>query len=146
MPEGLGDLHAQFEAVRARLQADGLLDDARKRPLPLLPRTIGVVTSDRGAALHDIIRVAQGRCPVRIVVSPCLVQGSDAPRSIIAALDAIERLPGLDLVILGRGGGAAEDLIAFNDERVARRVATMRVPTVSAVGHEVDVSLSLIHI
>jgi len=144
VPQGLGDLHAQFEAVRKRLDDDGLLDETRKRPLPMLPRTIGVVTSDRGAALHDIIRVAQGRCPVRIVVSPCLVQGADAPRSIVAAIDAIERLgehQRLDVVIVGRGGGSAEDLIAFNDERVARRLAEVAVPTVSAVGHEVDVSI-----
>lgn len=142
LPDGEGDLHAQFEAVRQRLDADGLLDPERKRPLPQLPRTIGVVTSDRGAALHDIIRVAEGRCPVRIVVSPCLVQGPDAPRSIVAALDAIERLPGLDVIIIGRGGGAAEDLVAFNDERVARRIAALRVPSVSAVGHEVDISIA----
>ena len=142
LPEGLGDLHANFERVRARLQADGLLDEERKRALPMLPRTVGVVTSDRGAALHDIIRVAHRRCPVRIVVAPCLVQGADAPRSIVAALDAIERLPDLDALIIGRGGGSAEDLVAFNDERVARRLAEVAVPTVSAVGHEVDVAIT----
>jgi exodeoxyribonuclease VII large subunit len=101
-----------------------------------------VVTSPTGAALHDIVRCVQGRCPVRIVVSPCLVQGSDAPETIVAALHALQLLPELDVVIIGRGGGAAEDLLAFNDERVARAIAQCRVPTVSAVGHEVDVSIA----
>ena len=100
------------------------------------------MTSPTGAALHDIVRCAHGRCPVRIVVSPCLVQGSDAPETIVAALHAIQRIPELDVVILGRGGGAAEDLLAFNDERVARAIAGCRVPIVSAVGHEVDVSIA----
>ncbi len=142
VPFGLGELHAQFERVRKRLEADGLLAPERKRPLPKLPRVLGVVTSSSGAALHDIIRVAQSRCPLRIVVSPCLVQGNDAPVSIVAALEAIQLLPELDVVIVGRGGGAAEDLIAFNDERVARAIAACRVPTVSAVGHEVDISIA----
>ena len=142
LPYGLGELHAQFEAVRAKLEAEGLLDEARKRPLPSLPRVLGVVTSKDGAALHDIIRVSQERCPVRIVVAPCWVQGSDAPRSIGAALRAIQILPELDVVIAGRGGGSAEDLAAWNDERVARAIAACRVPVVSAVGHEVDVSIA----
>jgi exodeoxyribonuclease VII large subunit len=103
---------------------------------------VGVVTSEHGAALHDIIRVAQQRCPVRIVLSPCTVQGAEAPRSIARALKAIERVPNLDVVIVGRGGGSAEDLIAFNDERLARVIAACPVPVVSAVGHEVDVSIS----
>ncbi|HEX7481783.1 MAG TPA: exodeoxyribonuclease VII large subunit [Polyangiales bacterium] len=142
MPYGLGELHAQFERVRKRLEAEGLLAPERKRPLPKLPRVLGVVTSASGAALHDIIRVAHGRCPVRIVVAPCLVQGAEAPASIVAALEAIQQLPELDVVIVGRGGGSAEDLIAFNDERVARAIAACRVPTVSAVGHEVDISIA----
>jgi exodeoxyribonuclease VII large subunit len=142
MPYGLGELHAQFEKVRKRLEAEGLLEPERKRLLPKLPRVLGLVTSASGAALHDVIRVAQGRCPVRIVVSPCLVQGNEAPASIVAALEAIQLLPELDVVIVGRGGGSAEDLIAFNDERVARAIAACRVPTVSAVGHEVDISIA----
>ncbi len=142
VPYGLGELHAQFERVRKRLEADGLLAPERKRALPKLPRVLGVVTSQAGAALHDVIRVAHGRCPVRIVVSPCLVQGADAPASIVAALEAIQQLPELDVVIVGRGGGSAEDLVAFNDERVARAIAGCRVPTVSAVGHEVDISIA----
>ena len=142
LPQGLGDLHAQFEAIRQQLQAEGLLDPQRKRALPRRPSVIGVVTSPSGAAVHDIVRVATGRCPVRLVLAPCVVQGPEAPRSIVAALHAVQSLPDLDLVIVGRGGGSAEDLWAFNDERVARAIAACRVPTVSAVGHEVDVSIA----
>jgi exodeoxyribonuclease VII large subunit len=141
-PAGLGELQAQFERLRKKLAAEGLFAPERKRKLPLLPRVIGVVTSASGAALHDIIRVASSRCPVRIVVSPCTVQGAEAPASIVAALEAIARLPELDVVIVGRGGGAAEDLFAFNDERVARAIAACCVPTISAVGHEVDVTIA----
>jgi exodeoxyribonuclease VII large subunit len=142
MPEGLGELHAQFERTRIRLEAEGLLAPERKRALPRLPRVLGVVTSSAGAALHDIVRVAHGRCPVRIVVSACVVQGGEAPASIVTAIELIQKLPELDVLIIGRGGGAAEDLIAFNDERVARAIATCRVPTISAVGHEVDVTIA----
>jgi len=142
LPEGLGELHAQFERTRVRLEAEGLLAPGRKRALPRLPRVLGVVTSSAGAALHDIVRVAHERCPVRIVVSGCVVQGSEAPSSIVNAIELIQRLPELDLLIIGRGGGAAEDLIAFNDERVARAIALCRVPTISAVGHEVDVTIA----
>jgi exodeoxyribonuclease VII large subunit len=142
LPEGLGELHAQFERTRKKLEAEGLLAPERKRRLPRLPRVLGVVTSRDGAALHDIVRVANKRCPVRIVVAPCVVQGNDAPRSIVNALRLIQLLRGLDAVIVGRGGGAAEDLIAFNDERVARAIAGCRVPTISAVGHEVDITIA----
>jgi exodeoxyribonuclease VII large subunit len=142
MPEGLGELHAQFERVRKKLEADGLLAPERKRKLPHLPRVLGVVTSLHGAALHDIVRVVQARSPTRIVISPCSVQGPSAPASILRALRRIQKLQGLDAVIIGRGGGSAEDLVAFNDERVARAIAACRVPVVSAVGHEVDISIA----
>ncbi|HEX2679056.1 MAG TPA: exodeoxyribonuclease VII large subunit [Polyangiales bacterium] len=142
MPFGLGELHAQFERLRKKLEAEGLLAPERKRALPKLPRVLGVVTSQHGAALHDILRVAHARCPLRVVVSPCLVQGNDAPRSIVRALEQVQRLRELDVVIIGRGGGASEDLLAFNDERVARAIAACRVPIVSAVGHEVDISIA----
>jgi len=141
-PVGEGDLQAELARLKEALLAEGLLDPARKRPLPLFPRVIGVVTSATGAAVHDIIRVAQARSAVRIVVSPCVVQGAEARQSIVAALEAIQRLPELDVVIVGRGGGAAEDLQAFNDESVVRAIGRCRVPTVSAVGHEVDVTLA----
>jgi exodeoxyribonuclease VII large subunit len=142
VPHGLGERDLLLEALRKKLEAEGLLAAERKRPLPLLPRCIGVVTSMSGAALHDIARVAHGRCPVRIVIAPCAVQGVDAPLSIALALEKIQRVPELDVVIVGRGGGSAEDLIAFNDELVARAIANCRVPVVSAVGHEVDVSIA----
>jgi len=142
LPEGLGELHAQFERVRRKLDAEGLLAPERKRALPHLPRVLGVVTSLHGAALHDIIRVVQARSPTRIVISPCTVQGASAPASIVHALGRIQKLRGLDALIIGRGGGSAEDLAAFNDERVARAIAACRVPVISAVGHEVDVTIA----
>jgi exodeoxyribonuclease VII large subunit len=140
-PAGEGDLAAQFRKLVEKLSAEGLTDPARKRALPLLPRCIGLVTSEQGAALHDVIRVAEGRCPVRIVVAPCLVQGEFAPRSIVTALRAVQRVPELDVVIIARGGGSAEDLWAFNDESVARAIVACRVPVVSGVGHEVDTTI-----
>ena len=142
LPAGDGDLAARFEAIRKRLADEGLLDDARKRPLPRAPRVVGVVTSITSAALHDIVRVAHARAPVRLVVADCRTQGGEAPRSIVLALQAIQRLPGLEVVILGRGGGSAEDLWAFNDEAVCRAVAACRVPVVCGVGHESDYVLA----
>jgi len=139
---GLGESELLLEELRKKHEEEGLPAVERKRPLPLLPRCIGVVTSASGAALHDIVRVAHGRCPVRIVVAPCSVQGTDAPLSIARALEKIQRVPELDVVIVGRGGGSAEDLIAFSDELVVRAIAGSRVPVISAVGHEVDVSLA----
>ncbi len=141
-PAGAGDLAAQLRKLLERLTAEGLTDPARKRPLPLLPRCVGLVTSEHGAALHDVLRVARARCPVRIVLAPCAVQGSDAPRSIVLALKAVQRIAELDVVIVARGGGAAEDLWAFNDEAVARAIAACRVPVVSGVGHEIDSTLA----
>lgn len=142
LPAGQGDLHAEFERLRKKLEAEGLLDPAKRRPLPRMPRVVGVVTSLSGAALHDIVRVAKGRCPVRLIVSHCLVQGAEAPASIVKALDEIQRHPDVEVVIVGRGGGSSEDLFAFNDERVARAIARCRVPIVSAVGHEVDITIA----
>lgn len=141
-PAGEGDLAERFRRLVEKLTAEGLMDPARKRPLPLLPRCIGVVTSEHGAAVHDIIRVALGRCPVRIVVAPCVVQGNEAPASIVRALKAVQNVPELDVVIVARGGGSAEDLGAFNDEQVARAIVACRVPVVSGVGHEVDTTLT----
>jgi len=139
---GEGELAAQFRQLRARLEAEGLLDSERKRPLPELPQLVGVVTSRSGAALRDIIRVASERCPVQILVADCRVQGEEAPASIVSALELIQRIEGLDVVIVSRGGGSAEDLWAFNDEAVARAIADCRVPVVSGVGHEVDVTIA----
>ncbi len=139
---GEGDLAARFEKLRARLEAEGLLDPSRKRPLPAVPRVVGVVTSKTGAALRDIMRVAQERCPVHILVADCRVQGEQAPKSIVSALELVQRVDDLDVVIVSRGGGSAEDLWAFNDEEVARAIAACRVPVVSGVGHEVDITIA----
>jgi exodeoxyribonuclease VII large subunit len=140
--DGDGLRHKALEITRARLEADGLLAPERKRELPRFPRVIAVVTSPDGAALHDITAVLRRRAAnVRLVVVPAAVQGQSAPEELCFALDQVDRWGGADLVIIGRGGGAHEDLWAFNDERVARAVAACRVPTISAVGHEIDMSI-----
>ena len=140
-PAGAGAEAAAFEELKRKLASVGLFDDARKRKLPSVPRRIGVVTSRSGAALRDIIRAIHRRFPpAQIVVADCQVQGATAPAQIVAALRQIESAA-VDVVIVGRGGGAQSDLAAFNDERVVRAVAACRVPVVSAVGHEVDVTL-----
>jgi len=141
-PAGRGALLEALEQLKQRLAAEGLFAPERKRPLPSEPHVVGVVTSASGAAFHDIVSVAFRRGDLKIVLSPALVQGEGAPESLVRALDLIERYPGLDVVVIGRGGGSGEDLMAFNDERVVRRVARFRVPVVSAVGHEVDFSLT----
>ncbi len=140
--EGDGLRRKALEQTRARLEADGLLALERKRPLPRFPRVIAVITSPDGAALHDIVAVVRRRgANVRLVVAPAAVQGESAPDELCAALDRVNRWGGADVVIIGRGGGAREDLWAFNDERVARAVAACQVPIISAVGHEVDISI-----
>jgi exodeoxyribonuclease VII large subunit len=141
-PAGRGALLAALEALKEKLRAEGLFEPSRKRALPAEPRIVGVVTSAHGAAIHDIVKVAFRRGSVRIVLSPALVQGEGAAASIVSAIDRIERYPGLDVLIVGRGGGSNDDLLAFSDERVVRRVAAARVPVVSAVGHEVDTTLT----
>src|SRR5262249_46396682 len=140
--QGDGLRQKALERTRARLEADGLLRPERKRPLPRFPRVIAVVTSLDGAALHDIIAVLRRRAAnVRLIIVPAKVQGDSAVLELCAALDRVNRWGKADLCIVGRGGGGREDLWAFNDERVARAVAACNVPTISAVGHEVDMSI-----
>lgn len=142
-PRGLGAWQLAFEQIKKKLQAEGLFDAARKRPLPALPRKIGVVTSLDGAALRDIIKVLARRYPqAHLVVRPARVQGEGAADEIARGLDAVARVPGVDVVIVGRGGGSVEDLWAFNEEVVARAIATSPVPVISAVGHEIDFTIA----
>jgi exodeoxyribonuclease VII large subunit len=141
--EGEGLWRKAFEETRARLEKDGLLDPARKRPIPRFPSRVAVVTSPDGAALHDIRSVIARRNPsVDLIVVPAAVQGDAAPASLIAALERVARWQGADVVIVGRGGGSREDLWAFNNEGVARAIAACPIPTISAVGHEVDVTIA----
>jgi exodeoxyribonuclease VII large subunit len=142
-PAGVGMLHAHFEQVKAMLETEGLFDVSRKRDLPPLPRRVGIATSAQGAALHDILTVLSRRCPlVEVVVSPCLVQGEQAPASIVAALHALYVSDvAVDVIILARGGGSLEDLWCFNEEAVARAVFASPVPLVTGVGHETDTTI-----
>ncbi|HEX6127849.1 MAG TPA: exodeoxyribonuclease VII large subunit [Candidatus Limnocylindria bacterium] len=142
-PAGAGDLHQRYEQLRARLAAEGLFDERRKRQLPRWPRRIGVVTSPVGAVWRDIGNVVRRRYPfVELVLSPTIVQGATAAGAIVRALHRVYAQPGIDLVILARGGGSLEDLWSFNDEQVVRAIAASPVPIVVGVGHESDVTLS----
>jgi exodeoxyribonuclease VII large subunit len=140
-PAGLGAEALALEQLKAKLAAEGLFAAERKRPLPRFPRRIGVVTSRTGAAVHDIIRTVQRRLPTPILIADAAVQGATAPHQIVQAMAMVVRA-GVDVVIVGRGGGAATDLTAFNHERVVRTIARCPVPVISAVGHEVDLSLA----
>jgi exodeoxyribonuclease VII large subunit len=142
-PAGVGALHMQYEQLKARLLQEGLFDDELKRNLPALPRKVGLVTAPTGAALRDMITVARRRFPgIHLILSPALVQGAEAPASLIRALHLVARQPGVDVVIMGRGGGSLEDLWAFNDEELARAIRACPVPVVSAVGHETDFTIA----
>jgi exodeoxyribonuclease VII large subunit len=140
-PAGEGAEALALEQLKAKLAAEGLFAAERKRPLPRFPRRIGVVTSKSGAAVHDIIRTVQRRLPTPILIADAQVQGAAAPNQIVMGLAMVVRA-GVDVVIVGRGGGAATDLTAFNHERVVRTIARCPVPVISAVGHEVDLSLA----
>src|ERR1051325_7344324 len=142
-PEGLGARQLAFEQLKERLSAEGLFDPRRKRARPVLPRKIGVVTSLDGAAVRDIIRVLRRRyANAHIVIRPARVQGEGAALEIARALAGICKVKGVDVVIVGRGGGSIEDLWAFNEEVVARAIARCPVPVISAVGHETDVTIA----
>ncbi len=142
-PHGLGALQLAFDQLKKRLQAEGLFAAERKRPLPALPRRIGIVTSLDGAAIRDILKVLRRRAPnASVLIRPARVQGEGAAEDVARGLKAIVRVNGVDVVIVGRGGGSVEDLWAFNEERLARAIAACPVPVISAVGHEVDFTIA----
>ena len=142
-PKGIGALQVAFEQLKKRFDQEGLFDPARKRPLPFFPRRVGVITSGTGAALHDIVTVVHRRCPVtRLRVFPVAVQGPGAAEQIADAVQLANQHTDLDVLIVGRGGGSWEDLWSFNAEAVVRAVAGSRIPVISAVGHEIDFTLS----
>ena len=142
LPDGVGALYLAYEQLRRKLEAEGLFDPARKRPLPPYPTRIGIVTSQTGAAIRDMIQILGRRFPMaEVILYPALVQGVGAPESLVRGLLTLSRDFSVDLIIIGRGGGSAEDLWAFNDETLARTVAASPVPVISAVGHETDVTI-----
>ena len=141
--DGIGDLYAAFEQLKAKLSAQGLFDPAHKKTLPKLPGTIGIVTSSAGAAVHDMLRILRKRYPLtQVKLLPVRVQGAEAPAEIAGAIAYANHHKLADLLIVGRGGGSIEDLWAFNDELVARAIYDSRIPVISAVGHEPDVTIS----
>jgi exodeoxyribonuclease VII large subunit len=142
-PKGIGALQLAFEQLKERLAAEGLFDQNRKKPIPAFPRTVGVVTSLTGAAIRDILAVLRRRwATLHIVIAPVQVQGEDAGRQIAEALTGLNELGSVDVIIVGRGGGSLEDLWSFNEEIVVRAIANSYVPVISAVGHEIDVTLA----
>ena len=142
LPAGQGDIMLLLEQIKARLEKEGLFDDKHKRQLPLMPKAIGVVTSPSGAAVRDIIKVAKSRYKgVKIYLVPVRVQGLESEAEIIRALDLLNRLQLVDVIILGRGGGSKEDLWVFNSEQITRKVFASTIPVISAVGHETDYTL-----
>ena len=142
-PRGLGALQLAFEQLKERLGREGLFDQARKRPLPRFPRKIGIVTSPRGAALHDMLRVIGRRFgEIHVVLAPAKVQGDGAAAEVAQGIRELNALGSVDVIIVGRGGGSLEDLASFNDEMLARTIAASKIPVISAVGHEVDFTIA----
>lgn len=142
-PDGLGSLYLAFEQLKAKLEAEGLFAEARKRPIPLYPTAVGVVTSPTGAAIRDIVTTLQRRYPAAAIkLYPAIVQGSAAPGSIIKGIEALNAMDEVDVIIVGRGGGSLEELWAFNEEAVARCIAASSIPVISAVGHETDYTIA----
>jgi len=135
---GIGEMLRRLEELRRRLAAEGLFDESRKRPIPAMPRRIGVVTSLRGAAVRDIVRTLFARFPTRVLLVDSLVQGEGAAEALARGIELLNLVPDVDVILLGRGGGSLEDLWAFNEEVLVRAVASSRVPVISGVGHEVD--------
>ncbi len=141
-PDGIGALYIAFEQLKRKLEAEGLFDPARKRPLPKIPTRVGIITSATGAAIRDMINVCGRRFPyAKLILFPSLVQGPDAPPQLIAGLRYFNETMSADVIIIGRGGGSIEDLWAFNNEELAREVAASQIPVISAVGHETDFTI-----
>lgn len=141
--DGIGEMYARFERLKQRLSQEGLFDPALKKPLPLLPKGVGIVTSKTGAVVHDIARVAWRRNPgMPLILCPVQVQGEGAAQEIARGIQALDRLSDVDVIIVGRGGGSIEDLWAFNEEAVARAIFACEKPVISAVGHETDVTIA----
>jgi exodeoxyribonuclease VII large subunit len=140
-PDGIGELYKAYEQLRTKLEAEGLFDRSRKRPIPRYPQRIGVATSPTGAAIHDILNVLRRRYPVDVLLAPAIVQGEMSAPSIVKAIENLNRT-NVDVIIVGRGGGSLEDLWSFNEEIVARAIFESRVPVISAVGHETDYTIA----
>ena len=141
-PDGVGALHLAFEQLKRKLSAEGLFDPAHKKPIPRIPRTVGIVTSPTGAAVRDLIQVMGRRFPfAKIVLFPAEVQGKDAHKTLIEGIRALEEKGDVDVIVIGRGGGSAEDLWEFNNESLARAIYACRIPVISAVGHETDFTI-----
>ena len=142
-PDGLGDLHVEFEKLKAKLSAEGVFDESHKKPIPKIPKAIGVITSPTGAAIRDIINVATRRYPlVEIIICPVLVQGENSAKQIANAIEYMNKENMADVLIVGRGGGSIEDLWSFNEEIVAYAIYNSQIPVISAVGHETDFTIS----
>ena len=142
-PAGLGELQEAFERLKKKLDAEGLFDEEFKKPIPVFPERIGIVTAIDGAAFRDLVSVAKRRYPlVELVIAPARVQGSGAAQSIVNSIKLLNKIEGMDVIIVGRGGGSIEDLWAFNEEIVARAIFNSKVPIISGVGHEVDFTIA----
>jgi len=139
---GRGNLARLFELLKKKLQAEGLFEDSHKKPLPKYPRRIGIVTSPAGAALQDILNILKRRYPVEVIVFPALVQGEEAPPTLIQGIRYFNEIDNVDVIILTRGGGSQEDLFCFNDEQLARTIYDSKIPVISAVGHEIDFTIA----
>ena len=142
-PAGIGTLHLAFEALKKQLQSEGLFDPAKKTPLPKYPKKVGIVTSQSGAALSDMLNIFQRRAPyVELILRPTVVQGEEASRDIVNGIIELDRINTIDIIIIGRGGGSIEDLWPFNEELLARAISQCKTPIISAVGHETDITIS----
>lgn len=143
LPFGQGDIALEFERIKQKLEGEGLFSNERKKAIPKIPKKVGVITSETGAAFQDIINISSRRFPLcNIILFPALVQGISAPKSLISALERAYKRNDLDIIIIGRGGGSAEDLSCFNDEGLARKIAESKIPVISAVGHETDFTIA----